>query len=55
MRNLLRLAGFRAALAYTGILLVAMALVMGLLYGRLASRPYNSPITSAIATSKMPV
>ena len=36
MRNLLRLAGFRAALAYTGILLVAMALVMGLLYGRLA-------------------
>lgn len=36
MKNLLRLAGFRAALAYTGILLVAMALVMGLLYGRLA-------------------
>ena len=36
MRTLLRLAGFRAALAYTGVLLVAMALVMGLLYGRLA-------------------
>ena len=32
----MRLAGFRAALAYTGILWVAMALVMGLLYGRLA-------------------
>ncbi|MGB1406232.1 MAG: sensor histidine kinase [Parvibaculales bacterium] len=36
MRNLLRLAGFRAALAYTSILLIAMALVMGLLYERLA-------------------
>lgn len=36
MKTLLRLAGFRAALAYTGILLLAMALVMGLLYGRLA-------------------
>ena len=36
MRTLLRLAGFRAALAYTSILWVAMALVMGLLYGRLA-------------------
>ncbi|CAI8182635.1 MAG: Sensor kinase CusS [Alphaproteobacteria bacterium] len=36
MKTLLRLAGFRAALAYTGILLVAMAMVMGLLYGRLA-------------------
>lgn len=36
MRTLLRLAGFRAALAYTALLLVAMALVLGLLYGRLA-------------------
>jgi len=36
MTNLLRLAGFRAALAYTSILLIAMALVMGLLYERLA-------------------
>lgn len=36
MRTLLRLAGFRAALAYTALLLVAVALVLGLLYGRLA-------------------
>ena len=36
MRTLLRLAGFRAALAYTTLLLVAMALVLGLLYARLA-------------------
>lgn len=37
MRTLWRLAGFRAALAYTGILLVAMGLVLGLLYARLAA------------------
>jgi signal transduction histidine kinase len=36
MRTLLRLAGFRAALAYTALLLVSMALVLGLLYQRLA-------------------
>ncbi|MCH1541651.1 MAG: HAMP domain-containing histidine kinase [Alphaproteobacteria bacterium] len=36
MSTLLRLAGFRAALVYTALLLVAMALVLGLLYGRLA-------------------
>ena len=36
MRTLFRLAGFRAALAYTTLLLVAVALVLGLLYGRLA-------------------
>ncbi len=37
MSTLFRLAGFRAALAYTGILLVAMGLVLGLLYARLAA------------------
>ena len=37
MRTLLRLAGFRAALIYTTLLLLAMALVLGLLYGRLAN------------------
>ena len=36
MSRLLRLAGFRAALAYTALLLSAMGLVMGALYGRLA-------------------
>ncbi|MCH1568842.1 MAG: HAMP domain-containing histidine kinase [Alphaproteobacteria bacterium] len=36
MRLLLRLAGFRAALAYTALLLLASGVVLGLLYGRLA-------------------
>lgn len=36
MKTLWRLAGFRAALVYTGLLVLAMGLVLGLLYARLA-------------------